>query len=270
MKAYAGVSVSVSANGDILYNRLRSQAPLLLRPTSWGLYLVGGAANPLGGDYLSLEIEVANGTSLVVRSTAASMARRGPGELPSELRIDVQLAEGAVLYWQPEPTIACAGCNHRIEALVDMATGAALYWRDELVLGRYAESTGSITSLLSVDYGGKPLVRHELSTRLPGWDGPSVLGGSGAVGSILAVNLASPIQASPLTVASAKLLPSMVHGDPREHLPSSKAKIVKLIQSEEVVARGTAMPLNGPAIMISATGRDFIALRRAEEMLTHS
>jgi urease accessory protein len=54
---------------------LRSDPPLVLRATPAGLHLVGGAAGPLGGDELALDITVGAGACLVVRSAAATLAQ---------------------------------------------------------------------------------------------------------------------------------------------------------------------------------------------------
>ena len=56
---------------------LRSQAPLILRQTPEAVYLVGGAAGPLGGDVLELRIDVRAGATLRLRTAAAAVALPG-------------------------------------------------------------------------------------------------------------------------------------------------------------------------------------------------
>ena len=56
---------------------LASQAPLVLRRTPEAVYLVGGAAGPIGGDQLSLRITVGAGALLRLRTAAASIALPG-------------------------------------------------------------------------------------------------------------------------------------------------------------------------------------------------
>lgn len=263
MQAHSRVSVSISADGVLRYDRLRSQAPLLLRPTPWGLYLVGGAAGPLGGDDLALEMEVGCGASLVVRSATASLARRGISQRASGFSVNVYLAPDASLCWMLEPAVACAGCNHHVEVRVEMDAGAGLYWKEELVLGRYGEGPGVWTSGLSVDYGGKPLVRHMLPVGIPGWDGPAVIGDGGSVGSILVAGC--PIPEMRLSALSAEN--GGDYGNSPASTPAGKASYVRLEDSCGVLARGTLMHLAGPGTMISATGRDLMALRRVIDAL---
>ena len=63
---------------------LDSRAPLVLRRTGPDeVYLVGGAAGPLGGDDLCLSVEVGTGDRLRLRTAAASVALPGPDGAPS-------------------------------------------------------------------------------------------------------------------------------------------------------------------------------------------
>ena len=66
---------------------LRSDGPLALRETPRGVYLVGTAAGPLGGDDLALDIDVGPGACLVIRSAAAMLLLPGPEGGESALRI---------------------------------------------------------------------------------------------------------------------------------------------------------------------------------------
>jgi urease accessory protein len=86
--------------------------------------------------------------------------------------------------------VAARGCDHRMEAVVEVAAGAHLIWREELVLGRHQEAGGSVTTRLQVDVDGAPLLRHELALgpAHPASLGPAVLGDARAVGSVLLVD----------------------------------------------------------------------------------
>jgi urease accessory protein len=194
MRATARV-VALADGGRTRLPVLRSEAPLLLRPTGPAgngvqLHLVGGAAGPLGGDQLRLEIEVGPGARLCLRTVAASVALPGPAGAVSTVVVTAAVAAGGALAWLPEPLVAAAGCRHRATGRVTLAEGAALTWRDELICGRHGESPGDTTVALSVTYGGKPLYQHELAVgpAAPGWDGPAVLGGARATGSLLRVD----------------------------------------------------------------------------------
>ena len=270
MKAHARVAVSASSDGTTRYDELRSDAPMLLRPVNEALYIVGGAASPLGGDDLRLEIELQSGVSLVVRSTAASLARRGIHELSSMMSISAHLAEKASLWWLVEPAVACFGCDHYVDVTVDMAENSNLYWRDELVLGRQGEESGKWSSRLSADIAGQPLVRSEFSTRWPGWNGPAVAGSNEVIGSILIAG--ECIAGAGIAGADTFCCQNTVSLDDYTVSSGGHTREVHSKRPEEVesVGRGTCMPLNGPGVMVSAVARDLVTLRQvAGALLQH-
>ncbi len=275
MKAHARVAVSASSDGTTRYDELRSDAPILLRPVNEALYIVGGAASPLGGDDLRLEIELQSGVSLVVRSTAASLARRGIHELSSMMSISAHLAEKASLWWLVEPAVACFGCDHYVDVTVDMAENSNLYWRDELVLGRQGEESGKWSSRLSADIAGQPLVRSEFSTRWPGWNGPAVAGSNEVIGSILIAGeciAGECIAGAGIAGADTFCCQNTVSLDDYTVSSGGHTREVHSKRPEEVesVGRGTCMPLNGPGVMVSAVARDLVALRQvAGALLQH-
>lgn len=167
---------------------IRSCAPLSLRETPDGVYLVGGAAGPLGGDDLLLELEVRPGATVTVRSSAASLALPGDGS-GSTMVVEARVAAGGTLHWLPEPVIAGAGCRHRIVNRLTLETGALVTWREELVLGRVGEDPGSVSNRMDVTLDGRPILRNDIRVGpwAPGWDGPAVAGPARAVGSLLLV-----------------------------------------------------------------------------------
>jgi urease accessory protein len=168
---------------------LSSQAPLVLRRTADAVYLVGGAAGPLGGDDLTLNIDVRDGATLRIRTAAATIALPGNDGAESVLRVHATVGAGGRLEYLPEPVVVSDGARHRIELNVGLATDAALLLRDEIVLGRHGERGGSCVARLRVDQDGAPLLRQELA--ISGADeislGPAVLAGHRAVGSLLVV-----------------------------------------------------------------------------------
>jgi urease accessory protein len=172
---------------------LASQAPLVLRRTPDAVYVVGGAAGPIGGDELALRISVGAGAFLRVRTAAASIALPGPEGLESVLRITVDVGAGARLEYLPEPVVVSAGARHATIIRVTLAEGASLLLRDELLLGRHGETGGAARSVLNVDYAGRPLLRQSLE--VSGADavvmGPAVLAGHRAVGTALWVDPAA-------------------------------------------------------------------------------
>ncbi len=239
MIANSGAVVEAGPDGGPRYLRLSSVAPLLLRPTAVGLYLVGGAAGPLAGDRVSLDLRVGAGCHLTVRSVAAAVARPGPSRAGwSRLIVTIDIGAGATLHWLPEPSVASEGCRHSVEAAIRMGAGAGLVWREEVVLGRHAEASGSWESALRVDIGGRALIRQHLALgpHAPGWDGQAVVGDARAVGSLLLVG------------------PGV---DPGPDVGLCRG----VGDAGAGSARSTIMPLAGPGLLVSALAPTAIGLR---------
>ncbi|AEH08678.1 MULTISPECIES: urease accessory protein UreD [Protofrankia] len=143
-------------------SELRSQVPLVLRRTgsrtrpgdglpTVTVYLVNAAAGPLAGDQLRLDVTVGAGVRLVLRTTAATVALPGRDERPSLFDVHADVGPGGALEYLPEPTVAAHGCRHLMRATIRLAADARLLWREEIVLGRFGEPPGSISSTLRVD-----------------------------------------------------------------------------------------------------------------------
>ncbi|MEU8074640.1 urease accessory protein UreD [Catellatospora citrea] len=233
MRALARIVAEADGRGGTRLARLRGEPPLQLRHTPDGsatatVHLIGSAAGPLGGDDLRIEIEVGEGAALCVRSVAASIALPGRDGAPSRTTVTATVAAGGELRWLPEQLVAAAGCRHQATSTVELAGGARLWWREELVCGRHDERPGDAVVSTAVDYDGGPLLRQSLTIGpgTPGWDGPAVLGGARATGSLLVVDPAA-------------------------------------VPTRPVVLGATAvrMPLTGPATLVSATAPDAHVLR---------
>lgn len=237
VKATARVVAELDACGRTRLTAIRSEAPLVLRATPDALYLVGGAGGPLGGDDLSLDIELGPGARLTIRTAAASLAQPGPGPKPSSVRIRARVADGAELQWLPEPVVAVRGCDHRVETTIDVDADGRVVWREELLLGRHDEAPGSVTTLLHVVAGGRPLLRHDLALgpRHAHADGPAIVGDARAVGSVVLVEPAWRVGGPPAGAAA----------------PVAAA------------ARAAVLALDGHGVQIVALAPDAVALRRA-------
>jgi urease accessory protein len=234
MKAAARLVAAAGPGGATRLTVVRSQPPLVLRRTGQAgpvaeVHLVGGAAGPLAGDQLRLEIEVGSGAQLVMRTAAASVALPGPAEGWSHFHVAARVAPGGALSWLPEPLVAARGCRHRMSAEVEVADGGRVTWREELVWGRHGEDGGDVAAALSVTYDGNPLLVQEiaLGPSAPGWQGPAILGTARATGALLLAG------------------PGLV-GPPPYATPTC------------AVSR-----LAGPGALLSAVAPDALALRRA-------
>jgi urease accessory protein len=196
MKATARIT-AVAEGGRTRLVTLRSEPPILVRRTGprhvdgeVEVHLVGGAAGPLGGDRLRIEVTVGPGARLCVRTVAASLALPGRPGARSTLDVHASVAAGGSLRWLPEPLIAAKGCDHFSRSFVDLDGDAALAWREELVCGRHAEESGDASLESTVRLAGRTLVRQAVAVgpRAAGWAGPAVLGGARATGTLLMVD----------------------------------------------------------------------------------
>jgi urease accessory protein len=231
--------VVVADGGRSRLAELSGEPPLLPRRTGprFGpdlgagpvdVHLVGGAAGPLGGDGLRLEVAVGAGAALCLRTVAASVALPGPDGAESRFDVVATVAAGGRLSWLPEPLIAAAGCRHRAVADVTVAGGGRLCWRDEVVCGRHGEEPGDAGVSTTIRYAGRTLLRQDLAVGpdAPGWAGPAVLGGGRAAGSLVLVEPdwtadgPPPVEvwgpgAALLPLAGPAVLASVVDADPR-------------------------------------------------------
>ncbi|MEU4555896.1 urease accessory protein [Micromonospora violae] len=212
MRAFARLVARADGRGGTALVELHGETPLLLRqtPTDGGVatvHLVGGAAGPLAGDDLRLEIEVGAGAAVRVHSVAASIALPGRAGAVSRMAVRAVVHPGGTLHWLPEQLVAAAGCAHLAESRIELAAGASLRWRDELICGRYGETPGGAVVHTQVDYAGRPLLRQSLAVgpRSPGWAGPAVLGGAPATGSLLVVDPTQPAGAPTVEGGVARL-----------------------------------------------------------------
>jgi urease accessory protein len=189
VKAHASVVAERDAFDGIRCTTLRSDPPLTLRRTADGLHIVGSAAGPVGGDQIDLDVELAAGASLSVRSVAAQLVFPGPRRQPSRATTRVALGADAVLRWLPEPVVAVRGADHRAVTRITMADRASVLWRDIAVLGRHDEESGSLRQRLRVESCGRPLLCTEVALG-PTWPhaaGPVGVGARRVVATVLLV-----------------------------------------------------------------------------------
>ncbi|HET6562421.1 MAG TPA: urease accessory protein UreD [Marmoricola sp.] len=244
-RAHLATQLRTTAGGGrrSCVSTLRSEAPLVLRPTrptaaeSWSavasdavqVSLAAGAAGPVGGDHLILEIDVGEGSSLVLSEVSPTLLLPGPHGRRSRTDVRITVAEGGTLIWLPEPVIAARACDHLNDVRVHLDDGARLLMREEVLLGRHGEPGGRVAQRVSVRLAGRPLHRQDLVHGTPVSTTPAVTGGHRAVGSVLVVD------------------PDWVERPPT----------VRQVDGEAAL-----LPLTGPAALVTALAGDNLQLRR--------
>jgi urease accessory protein len=246
--AVAAIEAVAGQDGVTRLPVLSSRAPLVLRRTPSAVYLVGGAAGPIGGDELSWRISVGAGAFLRLRTVAASIALPGLDGHESVLRLSVTVAAGGRLEYLPEPVVITTQARHATLVSVTLAAGASLMLRDELLLGRHGEAGGAGRTVLRVDYAGRPLLRQSLavSGTDPASLGPAMLSGHRAVGSLLLVNYSGTGADGTGTSAAADGTGTSSHAAGLGQATPERA----------------VMPLAGPGVLVTALARDAVTLRR--------
>lgn len=162
------------------------EVPLLFRVAGGDgrvleLTWVNGAAGPLGGDRLRLDLRVEAGAAVRVRSTGAALVQPGPHGAPSHSDVHIELGEGSRLDWWPEPTVSVRASRHRTSTLVRAHPTAEARLVEHVVLGRHGEPCGALALHQRVEVGDRVVLDHELEL------GTGVLAGPGAHGSGRAV-----------------------------------------------------------------------------------
>jgi urease accessory protein len=247
MKATARLVAESRPDGTTRLTTLADQAPLLLRQTfgdgdhgsAAQVHLVGGAAGPLGGDVLSLDVQLGPGAAVRIGSVAASLALPGPRGGESTLDISVRIESGASLVWSPEPLIVALGARHRTSVAIEIAADARLTWHEQTLLGRNGELPGSAVTRLRVRRAGRPLLDHTLAVgpHFPGSRGPAVAGPDRASATVLIVD------------------PAWADVPPADRLG--------LKPRDGTDGAIAVLPLGAePAVVISALAPDGLALRR--------
>lgn len=245
MKAHARV-VAERRGSRSRCTTLRSSPPITFRATADGLHLVGTAAGPVGGDDLRLEVTVASGASLTVRSVAAQLVLPGPVPAPSTTDVNVTVGSRSRLTWLPEPTVLVRGADHRLTTTIALGPAGDLVWRDEVVLGRDGEAAGSVLSRLRVERGGRPLLCTEVALG-PAW--PASGGPAGTDGA---------------RVASTTLLV----GAPARNLLACLG-VGRAAARGGGGSRSAALQLDDDAVLLSALGPGLDATRAVAALLGH-
>ena len=171
----------------------RDAPPVVIRPTGPDrVHLVHAAGGPLGGDELSLTAQVGPDSRLHVSSVAATVVQPGVTADPAHWRVDLDVAAGAELSWQPELTVVTDGAWLDSDLHVRLAAEAVVRLRETVILGRAGQSGGRYRGGLTVTVGSRTLLRHEslLDGADPELCGPAGTGGHRVYGTLLVAGVA--------------------------------------------------------------------------------
>ncbi|MEL5953935.1 urease accessory protein UreD [Streptomyces sp. CLV115] len=197
VRSTARITTALDGRGVTSLPVLAGDGPLALRRTRTTpgsgarVTVVGAMSAPLGRDRLTLVTRVGEGARLTVDSAAATVALPGKGCEPATYDTELSVAERAELRRLPERLVSAHGSVLHMTTRVRLAPTARLALCEEQILGRHAETTGTLVSRLTVHRAGRPLVDQQLAygPGAPGGrDGAAVLGGHRAVGQLIVVD----------------------------------------------------------------------------------
>lgn len=175
----ASLVVAEERNGRTILADLRSEPPLSLRPTRCGVAMVGSAAGPVGGDEVSLRVDVGSGASLHMEAIAATMVFPGRGGSASHQSISIRVEEGGHLRWCGQPLLSVVRSTHTQNVTIELAPTATLDWVDSVVLGRSGEPPGVLDTMFRVVRAGSVVLhqRQLYDPESPSWSTTAGLGG---------------------------------------------------------------------------------------------
>jgi urease accessory protein len=217
----SSLAVARSAGRSVVIDA-RARSPLrLLNPKNHGhaawVYQASFGGGFVGGDDLSLGVDVGEGATLFLTTQASGKAYRSSR---ARFRLEAAAGPAATLVWWPDPLACFAGSSLAQTQRFALADGANLLYVDAVTAGRVARGErwafARLASRLEIDVGGAPLVRDALV--LDGAHGPLTerLSGINALATVVLVgpNLgplcdrvadvvgARPLGAEPLAAAS--------------------------------------------------------------------
>jgi urease accessory protein len=157
------------------------------------VFIVSSAASLLEGDDLTIDIDVADGCQLTVRTVAAQLAHPCINGGSCLVTVQTNVGERSSLRWLPEPTIVSAGANLHIRSTVVMSAEARVLWKEEFVLGRSGESPSTVClrAELRAEQSGVPLLIDAFDSTRPGAFGSAVLHDARYIASVTSLGFRS-------------------------------------------------------------------------------
>ncbi|KQR98478.1 hypothetical protein ASG12_08525 [Williamsia sp. Leaf354] len=142
---------------------IRATGGLAVRQTGVDrVHLISTAATPLGGDRISVSVQVQAGARLHLHTVAATIALPARHETVSDAEWTLDVADEAELVVDPLPTIVAADADHRTRTHVHAASTARVTIGETVQIGRHTEGAGRWSGRLHVDVDGAAALRHRL------------------------------------------------------------------------------------------------------------
>lgn len=126
------------------------------------VHLIGTAATPLGGDCITVRVDVGPGARLIIRSVAASVVLPGGARPDSNAHWHIDVGDGGFLDIDTEPTVIAAAAIHTVRTRIALHPTADIRIRERIQIGRAGEDGGSWSGELTVDIADAPLLRHRI------------------------------------------------------------------------------------------------------------
>ncbi len=153
------------------YGPLVIQKPFYPEGKVCHVYLLHPPGGVVGGDQLTLNVEVVQSGHALLTTPAASKFYRSDGRVASLTQI-LKVTAGATLEWLPQETILFAGCEVNMQTIVEVEEGAAFIGWEILCLGRPASGesfdNGSARQCFEIWRNNKPIMLDR--ARLSGGD----------------------------------------------------------------------------------------------------
>lgn len=183
MKSHGSIVVAADGPRTTLRSGL-ADPPFSIRQCGDRVLVAASAAAPLGGDELSLDIDVLDGARADIGTVASTIVLPGPHGGSSTMRTKCTVGSSAHLDWAGEPTVSVVGSDHTVTTIVDLDESATCRVVEEVSLGRSDEVSGRLRLVLRVVRGGRVLVHHD-ETFGPDVDGAGSLVSAGSARHVL-------------------------------------------------------------------------------------
>lgn len=106
----------------------------------------------LGGDRLSLTVNVGAGASVQLTTTGGTRIYRPRTSAPPTVQTnDIRIGENALLEYVPDAIIPYAGARFAQRTRINLAAGAGLFWWEVIAPGR--EASGEVFAYESIEMG---------------------------------------------------------------------------------------------------------------------